>query len=113
MNKKELTALIKAVATKYGEKVKCEWLSPDGSEWINTEMEVNAHFITELERGCIRNVVFNTLAQKLEEIGEAAAPLIKYLCEKLPPHVTVIVTPARVELMTGKLETPRYYNFTL
>ena len=37
--------------------------------------------------------------KKLEELEEAAKPLIKYLCENYHPHVTAIVTPTSVEVM--------------
>ena len=39
--------------------------------------------------------------KKLEELEEAAKPLIKYLCENYHPHVTAIVTPTSVEVMEG------------
>ena len=44
MNKKELTNTIKQLAFHYGERVTCEWLSPDGCDWI------------DLEKGYIRNI---------------------------------------------------------
>lgn len=39
--------------------------------------------------------------KKLEELKEAAKPLIKYLCENYHPHITAIVTPIGVEVMEG------------
>lgn len=39
--------------------------------------------------------------KKLEELKEAAKPLIKYLHENYHPHVTAIVTPTSVEVMEG------------
>lgn len=39
--------------------------------------------------------------RKLEELKEAAKPLIKFLCENYHPHVTAIVTPTGVEVMEG------------
>lgn len=39
--------------------------------------------------------------RKLEELKEAAKPLIKYLCENCHPHITAIVTPVGVEVMEG------------
>lgn len=39
--------------------------------------------------------------EKLEELKEAAKPLIKYLCENHHPHITAIVTPTGVEVMEG------------
>lgn len=39
--------------------------------------------------------------KKLEELKEAAKPLIKYLCENYHPHVTAIVTPTSIEVMEG------------
>lgn len=54
MNKKEQ---IKQFAIHFGERVACEWLGPDGCEWIKwKDAEINVHFLTELEKGCIRNI---------------------------------------------------------
>lgn len=39
--------------------------------------------------------------KKLEELKEAAKPLIKYLCENYHPHVTAIVTSTSIEVMEG------------
>ena len=39
--------------------------------------------------------------KKLEELKEAAKPLIKYLCENYHPHITAIVTPTSIEVMEG------------
>ena len=38
--------------------------------------------------------------KKLEELKEAAKPLIKYLCENCHPHITAIVTPIGVSNIT-------------
>lgn len=46
-----------------------------------------------------------TEKQRLE-LGEAARPLIKWLCENCHPHVTAIVGPGRVELMEGVSSIP-------
>ena len=56
MNKGELKTLIRLVATKYGDRVYCELLAHDGYEWIEIKMKIDAHFITELEKGYIRNI---------------------------------------------------------
>ena len=40
-----------------------------------------------------------------KQFEEAARPLIKYLCENCHPHVTVIVTPTRAELLEGLRST--------
>ena len=50
-------------------------------------------------------------ARRLEELRIAAQPLLKYLCEKWHPHVTVIITPTSVELLSGELHLPRIYEF--
>lgn len=34
---------------------------------------------------------------------EAAAPLVKWLCENCHPHVYVIVKPTRAELVEGQI----------
>lgn len=56
MNKKELSNYIKSLALRFGETVKCEWLDMEGNEWIRTKMEINVHFLSEFEKGHIRNV---------------------------------------------------------
>ncbi|MDH8702348.1 hypothetical protein M2138_001710 [Dysgonomonadaceae bacterium PH5-43] len=45
----------------------------------------------------------NEKEKQLEELKEAAKPLIKYLCENHHPHVTAIVTPTGVEVLEGVL----------
>lgn len=44
--------------------------------------------------------------KKLEELKEAAKPLIKFLCENYHPHVTAIVTLTSVEVMEGIQAVP-------
>lgn len=39
--------------------------------------------------------------QQITELGEAAKPLMKFLCDNCHPHVRVIVEPNRVELLEG------------
>lgn len=57
MNKKELITLIRNLAFHFGEQVSCEWISPDGSEWIEWKnAEISVHFFMELEKGHIRNI---------------------------------------------------------
>jgi hypothetical protein len=46
---------IEEVASKYGQKIKCKWLSPDGNDWLNKEMTVNASFLKEMEQGSIKD----------------------------------------------------------
>ena len=46
---------IKQVAVRYGQKVKCKWLTPDGNDWLDKEMIVNAHFLKEMEQGSIKD----------------------------------------------------------
>ena len=51
MNKKELTNTIKQLAFHYGERVTCEWLSPDGCDWIEWKnAEINTLFLVDLEK---------------------------------------------------------------
>lgn len=50
-------------------------------------------------------------AKKMEELKEAAKPLIKYLCENYHPHVTAIVTPTSVEVMEGIQSVPNITEF--
>lgn len=56
MSKRELKPLMRAIANKYGEKVKCELLSPDGCKWETTYLEVDANFMREVENETIKNV---------------------------------------------------------
>ena len=42
-------------------------------------------------------------AQKLEELKEAARPLIKWLNENGNPHHTILVTPDSVELLSAEI----------
>ncbi|WP_298046183.1 hypothetical protein [uncultured Bacteroides sp.] len=49
--------------------------------------------------------------RKLEELEEAAKPLIKFLCENYHPHVTAIVTPTSVEVMEGLQAVPDITEF--
>lgn len=57
MNKKELTNQIKRLALHFGERVTCEWLSPDGYEWIEwKKAEINTQLLIDLEKGNIRNI---------------------------------------------------------
>ena len=41
--------------------------------------------------------------KQMNELREAAAPLIKYLNDNHHPHVTAIVEPTSVELLEGKM----------
>lgn len=49
--------------------------------------------------------------RKLEELKEAAKPLIKFLCENYHPHVTAIVNPTSVEVMEGLQVVPNITEF--
>lgn len=57
MNKQERITLLKKVGQCYGETLKCEWLTPNGDEWMPTSLEVDGDFIKEVERGTIRNTL--------------------------------------------------------
>lgn len=54
---------------------------------------------------------FQENKKKLEELKEAAKPLIKYLCENHHPHVTAIVTPTSVEVLEGIQTVPNITEF--
>ena len=57
MNKKEFTTLIRKLAFHFGERVSCEWLSPDGVEWLEWKnAEISVQFLMDLEKGYIRNI---------------------------------------------------------
>lgn len=44
--------------------------------------------------------------EKFKAFRDAAEPLVKYLNENHHPHVTVIVTPTRAELVEGIMSVP-------
>lgn len=48
--------------------------------------------------------------QQLEDLKQAALPLIQYLNKNLHPHVTAIVTPTSVELLEGLMSYPKIYD---
>lgn len=86
MNKKELTNKIKDLAIHFGEKVSCEWLNPNGCGWIKYEdAEISIFFLTELEKGHIRNI--QILNQQLDMIDMVVANFenIAELAERLTP----------------------------
>lgn len=46
---------VKEVAARYGQKLKCKWLDLYGQNWEETEAEVNADFIRQVEQGSIKD----------------------------------------------------------
>ena len=52
-----------------------------------------------------------TTEEKLQELKQAALPLIKYLNTNYHPHVTAIITPTSVELLEGILNVPKILDF--
>lgn len=43
-----------------------------------------------------------TLFEKqIEELKEAAKPLVKFLCDNFHPHVKIIVEPSGIEILEG------------
>lgn len=52
-----------------------------------------------------------TPQEKIEELTEAAKPLIKYLNENHNPHVKAIVTTDSVEVVEGVLSNPNIKDF--
>lgn len=61
----------------------------------------------------METIEFQERKKKLEELKEAAKPLIKYLCENYHPHVTAIVTPTSVEVMEGVQMIPNITEFII
>jgi hypothetical protein len=47
---------IEEVAAKYGQNINCNYLNPDGDGWTKSVLNINAYFITEMERGNIKEV---------------------------------------------------------
>ena len=81
MNKKELTNTIKQLAFHYGERVTCEWLSPDGCDWIEWKnAEINTLFLVDLEKGYIRNI---QISDHLTSSMRTPKPIIKQWCDPL------------------------------
>lgn len=48
---------------------------------------------------------------KQKEFKDAAIPLIKWLCENVHPHHSVIVTPTGAELLEGSCSTGEVNEF--
>jgi hypothetical protein len=46
-----------------------------------------------------------------EKLKKAATPLLKYLNNNWHPHVTAIVTPTSIEVMSGELSQPKIFDF--
>jgi len=51
------------------------------------------------------------LTDNQQKLKDAASPLIKYLCENWHPHVTAIVTPTGVELLSSDLTVQNIHEF--
>lgn len=47
---------IEEVAAKYGQIVNCKLSNPSGDEWRKSYLNINAYFITEMERGNIKEI---------------------------------------------------------
>ena len=86
MNKKELTNTIKQLAFHYGERVTCEWLSPDGFDWIEWKnAEINTLFLVDLEKGYIRNIQISDQYSDILGMVVANSQNIAELAERLTP----------------------------
>ena len=86
MNKKELTNTIKQLAFHYGERVTCEWLSPDGCDWIEWKnAEINTLFLVDLEKGYIRNIQISDQYSDILGMVVANSQNIAELAERLTP----------------------------
>lgn len=53
----------------------------------------------------------NDIEQKMNELRQAAEPLIKYLAQQHHPHVIAIVTNSSVELLEGIMSIPKIDDF--
>jgi hypothetical protein len=49
--------------------------------------------------------------QKVNDFTGLCKPIIKYLCDNYHPHVTVLITPTRAELVEGIMSTPVITEF--
>lgn len=49
--------------------------------------------------------------EQQESFKQAALPMIKWLCESVHPHHTVIVTPTYAELLEGSCATGAVLDF--
>ena len=49
--------------------------------------------------------------EQRESFKQAAMPLIKWLCENVHPHHSVIVTPTNAELLEGSCSTGDVFDF--
>lgn len=77
MNKKELTTLIRNLAFHFGECVSCEWLSPDGVEWLKWKnAEISVQFLIDLEKGYIRNIHIPNTSDGIDIIKSETAKTI-------------------------------------
>lgn len=84
MNKQELTILMKSIISMYGQRVQCEWLLPDGCEYMKTSMEVDGNFLIDVERGNIRNISISSNANS--GIKSGIELISKERCEQITKH---------------------------
>lgn len=49
--------------------------------------------------------------EQQESFRQAAMPLIKWLCENVHPHHTIIVTPTNAELLEGSCTTGKVTEY--
>lgn len=49
--------------------------------------------------------------EQMKEFEAVARPLIKWLCENMHPHHTVVVTPTGAELLEGKCSTGQILDY--
>lgn len=77
MNKSEFKNLIKSLAFHFGERVSCEWLSPDGVEWLEWKnAEISVQFLIDLEKGYIRNIQILNISDDTDIIKSETAKTI-------------------------------------
>jgi len=49
--------------------------------------------------------------KQLEEFEELSRPLMKWLCENVDPHHTIVITPTNAELLEGCCSTGEILDY--
>lgn len=106
MNKKEITTLIRNIASHFGERVSCEWLSPDGIEWIEWKnAEISVQFLMDLEKGYIRNIQIpqSSVTILQDEIKKLKAEKKELAC-RLNGLSAALIMVLKVKALSGCIE---------
>ena len=59
----------------------------------------------------LKNKNNKNMTKEMKELKKATMPLLKLLNKKYNPHVTVVVTPTSIELLSGEISIPKIYEF--